>query len=219
MVCTRIMLVVTLMALTSTANAEVFYKNNPVAVVFGAKAQEKSEVDCQDGRSNGCQGTGKPTRFTAYGDCRVISTSNGHGLFIPARTKKEWGNFMGWAEQHPDIVTIDSCTDPQWGDWTVCASTCGKGTRTRQCNRQPKSDGSSGCKGVTSQECLDFSTCACGMLEKASVYCTGQDRNFTDVPPKTTYVDFEKCDQRIKCQARCPQGAVALPDGSGCSAQ
>ena len=217
MIIKRILLVTAFIVVTNNVFAKVFFKDNPTAPVVTQLSNDKSEIDCERNGSKSCQGIGRPTKFTAFGDCKVISTSNGRQLFIPARTRVEWGNFMGWAQQHPDIVTVNSCTDPQWTDWTACTNMCGKGTRERKCNRPSQSNHNSSCIGQAQQDCLDFTSCECGPLEKRAVFCEGQDRKFTSVPPDVAYVDFEKCDHSTKCQARCPEGRPALPDAKGCS--
>lgn len=202
--------------LASTASADIFYKDNP-SVQAGADQQSVAQVNCEGASSQGCRGTTKPTRFSAFGDCKVITSTNGRPLFIPARSKKEWGNFMGWAQQHPQIVSVDSCTDPLWSAWGQCSTRCGTGVRTRRCSVPTMSEGKTVCKGPSEVECSDFSGCACGKLEKRTVFCEGQDRKFTAPPPEVTYVDFDQCDHVTKCQARCPQNRPALPDKSGCS--
>ncbi len=206
----KIFLCIMLLSFAANAHAEIFYKDNPTpSVTSVSDKNDKNQIDCQRSKSKSCQATNKPMQFTAFGDCQTISTRSGRGVFIPARSKKEWANFKSWAQKNPQIVTMDSCHNPQWTAWSACSNVCGTGTQTRQCNRPS-------CVGEASQACSDFSGCACGPLEKRAIFCEGQDANFTEAPPAVSYVDFEKCDHQTPCQARCPMGDVAIEDGSGC---
>ena len=160
----RICLLVMMMALISNAWSKVFHKDNPTPSEderneMVASQKDTGVINCQHSKSKSCKAHSKPIQITAFGDCQVVSMPRGNGLFIPVRSKKEWVNFKNWAVAHSNIVTLDSCSNPEWTAWSECTNTCGKGTKTRQCNRLPMKDGSLGCRGEAKQECSDFSTC------------------------------------------------------------
>lgn len=197
--------------------AQIYYKDESSNVdVTPVAINQKDNVDCENSKLKACKGTSTPSKFSAFGECKSISTNNGMGIFIPARSKKEWRGFMSWAVKNTDIVTMDSCTNPEWLPWGQCSNTCGQGIKERRCNRPPMKDGKIGCKGSATVECFDYTTCHCGKLVHKASFCEGQNKNFTTEPPDVTYVDEGQCDQRTKCQAHCPQGLKVLENVAGC---
>lgn len=142
--------------------AEIFHKDESLVneVKEPTPSNEgKDEMDCSKNPNTSCKGTEKPMRFSAFGECKLISTVNGMSVFIPARSKQEWDSFITWAKANPQTITVDDCINPKWSPWSACSNTCGKGESTRTCNLPLKEDGSLGCDGPAKRECEDKSGC------------------------------------------------------------